>query len=206
MLFNRSGFHIFNEYDLSATLEAQTAQLKKEIGSDIRSVTPEDEARYVAQKIEKYKILPIEFKPEELTVSTTEQMIPARLFPQSFFVHDGESYPRQVISFHLPFKGDPTLLRCIPSSRLLWTEEVSLGNEEIIFDMIKFSDSADDLKREKDRVVNYLTQQASNINSQVLQYNSGLENNIKNAITSVSEKISKDSEFLNNLGIPLKEK
>jgi hypothetical protein len=72
--------------------------------------------------------------------------------------------------------------------------------------MIKFSDSTDDLKREKDRVVNYLTQQASNINSQVLQYNLGLESIIKNTITSIREKISKDSEFLNDLGIPLKEK
>jgi len=206
MLFNRSGFHIFNEYDLSATLEAQTAQLKKEIESDIRSKALSNETEYVEKQIKKHKIMPIEFEPDKLLVSTTEQMIPARFFPQGFFVYDGESYPRQVISFHLPFKGDPMLLRCIPSSRLLWTEEVSFGNEEIIFDMIKFSDSADNLKREKDRVVNYLTQQASNINSQVLQYNSGLENSIKNAITSISEKVSKDSDFLNDLGIPLKEK
>lgn len=206
MLFNRSGFHIFNEYDLGATLEAQTAQLKKEIESDIKSKALTDETEYIAKQIEKHKITPIEFEVDKLSVSTAEQMIPARFFPQGFFIRDGESYPKQVISFHLPFKGDPTLLRCIPSSRLLWTEEVSLGNEEIIFDMIRFSDSTDDLKREKDRVVNYLTQQVSNINSQVLQYNSGLESIIKNTITSIREKISKNSEFLNNLGIPLKEK
>lgn len=206
MLFNRPGFHIFNEYDLNATLEAQTAQLKKEIENDIKSKALADEAEYIVKQIEKHQIMPIKFEPDKLSVSTAEQMIPARFFPQGFFVHDGESYPKQVISFHLPFKGDPTLLRCVPSSRLLWTEEVSLGNGEIIFDMIKFSDSADDLKREKDRVVNYLTQQASNVNSQVLQYNSGLENIIKNTIASVGEKASKDSEFLNDLGIPLKEK
>lgn len=206
MLFNRLGFHVFNEYDLNATLEAQTAKLRKEIENDIKSKALADEVEYIAKQIEKHKIIPIEFETDKLSVSTAEQMIPARLFPQGFFVHNGESYPRQVISFHLPFKGDPTLLRCIPSSRLLWTEEVALENEEIIFDMIKFSDSADDLKREKDRVINYLTQQVSNVNGQVSQYNSNLENIVKSTIVSVNEKISKDSEFLNDLGIPLKGK
>lgn len=204
MLFNRSGIHVFNEYDFRTVLEAETEKLKKEVEHDVKSGVITSESEYIAEKIEKHKILPLEFEQDKLTVSMAERMIPASFFPQGFFVRSGESYPKQVISFHLSFKGDQMLLRCVPSSRILWTEEVLLGDEEIVFDIVKFSDSADDIKREKDQIIEKLIQQASNVNNQVVQHNSDLESVIKNTITSVGIKISKDSEFLGDLGVPLK--
>lgn len=204
MLLNRLGFYVFNEYDLNTLLDAQVAKVKKEIENNIRLKLPENEAEYTTQQIEKYKIQPIEIDSDNLTVSAMEQMIPAESFPQSFIIRDGESYPKQVLSFHLPFKGDPTFLRCVPSSRILWTEEIMTENNEIIFEMINFNNSTEDIKMTRDKFVDNLKKQSLNVNNQIIQYNNNLENVVKDAIKLTTEKMHKDSEFLKELGTPLK--
>lgn len=204
MLYNKSGVHVFNERDLNTVLESKIKKMEGEIAKDIELKSLKDEANYIKSKVKKYEIQPLEFLPDALSVSKTDEMIPSKLFPFNFAVHDGESYSKQVLSFHLPFKGNPDLLRCIPSTRILWTEEVLLKDNEIIFDMINFSNSAEEVKNVKDNIIDSLKKQSSNVNSQVIQYNTNLENKIKEAIKFAKEKLYADSKFLEELGVPLK--
>lgn len=205
MLFSKEGIYVFNDYDLGATLEMQTTKLREEVENDVRLKITENEDEYISSKIEKYKIKPLEFITEKMTVSSSEQMIPSNFFPHNFIVHEGESYPKPVLSFHLPFEGDKVLIRCVPSSRLLWTEKVLLEDNKIVFEMINFSNSADEIKQTRDRLVDNLKKQSENVNNQVNQHNDSLEKIIKEAIKNSNEKISKDLEFLKELGTPLKD-
>lgn len=204
MLLNKSGFRVFTDFDLSATLDSQLERAKQGVESNVKSQASGDEAEYISTQVEKYKIAPIELNIENLTVTTNQEMIPAEYFSQGFFVTEGQSYPKEVFTFHLPFQGDVTLLKCVPSTRLLWTEEVAVEKNEIIFDVIDFSSNVDEIKKKRDEVINFLKQQSEHVNNQVNQYNSNLGELIKQMITTTNNKLTKRSEILNQLGTPLK--
>jgi len=205
MLFSKTGTYVFNDYDLRATLEMQVAKLREEVENDVKLKITENEAEYITGKIEKHKIKPIKFIIDKMTVSTSEQMIPSEIFPHNFAIREGESYPKPVLSFHLPFEGDPILLKCVPSSRILWTEKVLLNSNEIVFEMINFTNSVDEIKQTRDGIIDKLIKQSENVNNQVIQHNDNLEKIIKEAIKISTEKMNANSEFLKELGTPLKE-
>lgn len=204
MLLTKSGFRVFTEYDLSTTLESQINLAKKEIESDVKTRASGDESEYISKQVEKYKLNPLQFDEAKLTVTTSEQMISSEYFPSSSFIDEGESYLKEVFTFHLPFSGDETLLKCVPSSRLLWTEEVCTENNEILFDVINFSDSAEDIKRKRDEVINFLKKQSENVNNQVREYNENLNKSIKDIIAETTNKLSRQSDILMQLGTPLR--
>lgn len=200
MLITRSGFKAFNEYDLSATLDAQLSRLREDIESLIKSGSTGE----IAAIAEKHKLTPLAFDTQNMTVETTSANIPAEYFPNSFFVREGKSYQKDVLVFHLPFIGDQDLLRCVPSSRILWTEEITVDNGEIIFELIKFSDDVDEIRRKRDEVISFLTRQGENVNKQIEQYNNSINQVITDTESQTRSQISKHEEFLEQLGTPIK--
>jgi len=204
MLVNRSGFRIFNEYDLSTTLDGQFSRVKKEVEIGIKTSRPKNEAEYIADQLEKYKINILIFRPDDLTVTTREEMIRSEYFGSGFLVDPGKSYSKEVFSFHLPFSGDESLLHCVPSTRIMWTEEIAIEDKEIVFDIINFYNDAEKIKADKDRILKYLIEQAEHVNKQINQYNSNLEQIIRTAIGQTIDKITQQSELLSRLGVPSK--
>ena len=200
MLITRSGFKAFNEYDLSRTLEAQLSSLREEVKSLVKAGRSEE----ISALAEKYKLTLLAFDTQNLTVQTKTENIPAEYFPNNFFVERGQSYPKDVLIFHLPFIGDQILLRCVPSTRILWTEEIVLENSNVIFELIKFSDDVENIRKERDRIVNFLTQQAGHINKQIEQHNNAINQVIIETETQTRSQISKHEEFLTQLGTPVK--
>lgn len=202
MLITRSGFKAFNKYDLSATLEAQLKRLREEVQSYIKS----GDTQEIPALVGKYKITPLIFDTQNLTVTVTTARIPAEYFPNSFFVEAGKSYPKEVLIFHLPITGDQNLLHTVPSVRILWTEEIVLENNEVVFELIKFTDDVDKTRQEKDRVIDFLVQQSGNVNKQVEQYNGTINQVIIETEAQTHTQLSKQEEFLAQLGTPLKDK
>ncbi|MDO8503349.1 MAG: toll/interleukin-1 receptor domain-containing protein [bacterium] len=204
MLFNKSGFRAFNDYDLRVTLENQLNQLKSKIETDLREKPPQDKFAYISEQVSLNKIKPLELHVENLTMIPSQQMVPSEYFPSGFFVREGNEYPKEIITFHLPFTGDAELLHCVPSTRILWTEEIALSGGEIIFDLINFSNNVEDIQRKKDEVLNFLQKQTTNVNNEVNGFNDKLPNEIENIINQTEHKLSESSEFLSKLGVPLK--
>ena len=201
MLISKQGINIFNDYSISATLRNQIDLLKKEI---LAGDFPENEDSYIAEKIKKYQIESLEFEPENIYATQSEKDIPAKYFPQTYFVDAGKSYPKPVLTFHLPFKGDSSLLRYQPSSRLLWTDQVGLGNNEIFFDFIVFEEDAVEINRQKDYVVKNILQQQSSLSGEINSYNISLQNTIKQTLFMLQDKKTKQTDFLSKLGVPIK--
>lgn len=201
MLITRSGFNAFNEYDLSATLEAQLSRLKDDVKVAINSGRTEE----IAALAEKHKLTPLAFDTQNLTVSTSTAMIPAEYFPNNFFVDAGKKYQKDILVFHLPFIGDPSLLHCVPSTRILWTEKIDSEGNDVIFEIIKFNDDVDEIRKERDKVVNFLNQQGANINKQIDQYNEAIKNVVAETEIQTRSQISKNEEFLSQLGTPIKQ-
>jgi hypothetical protein len=205
MLVNKTGIRLFNDYDLRVLLEKQVSTLQSEVKSELQSGLPQDRKTYLEKKISKYKIEPLSFDKDSITVSAADAMIPSEYFSSGFFVRPGERYSKQVLSFHLPFAGDADLLRCVSSTRILWTEEVIVSNNEIIFDLINFSNDHEAIIRERDRIIDYLIKQSGHVNNDVNAFNGKLPSAVEEVIKSEEENLNKKADFLAKLGTPLKE-
>lgn len=204
MLINKSGFRAFNDFDLGVTLENQLKQAKSEIETDLRDQLPQDKFNFISEQVAKYKIKPLELYIDKLGVVSSQQMIPAEYHPSAiFFLDEGKEYQREVLTFHLPFFGDSELLRCVPSTRILWTEEIAISNREILFDIINFSNNVDEVQRKRDEVVNFLIKQTANVNNQVNQYNENLSKEVEEKLNQIINKLSEQNQFLAKLGTPL---
>src|ERR1041385_7281125 len=100
--------HIFAELNLSSVLEARRQKMLNEVQSEspnkLLNVNESDYVHYLANK---YYIQPLVFGFEELQVSQSEKMIPIEQHPFNsgarFSRFQKNAYPRQVITFHLPF-------------------------------------------------------------------------------------------------------
>lgn len=203
MLINRSGLRAFNEYDLSATLEGQLKQIEKQIELDLKTNPPKDKLSYISEQVSKYQIKPLTLDKENITLTTRQEEIPAEYFPNAFFVDKGEYYEKEVLTFQLPFSGDANLLRCVPSTRILWTEEINVENNIISFDVINFNNDAESIKNKRNEVVGFLEKQAQNVNKQVDGYNQSLSKIIEELLNKITGKLSGHSQFLSQLGTPV---
>ena len=203
MLVKTHGERIFNNYDLSAVLDEQLSKVKNTIEEDIRRNSPTDQVKYVISQIEKYKINPIVLNDSEIKVENRREMISSEYFPTSFFEFDNKSFEKEVYRFHIPYTGDSVLLRCVPSTRILWTEEVIITDSEIIYDVIDFQENVEVIKSERDKVKGYIISQLVNVNGQVKQYNENLRHELETSITQIVSKLSKENQFTAALGIPL---
>jgi hypothetical protein len=198
---------IFAEQDLYAVLEGRLQQVKQEIfsaGSDYLLNT--NETQYVEYLASRYRIEPVTIDFEGVSASTREEMIAAERFPNAFEfnIERGRRYPKQVITYHLPFSGNAELLRCKPSSRILWTTEVRLEQGAVCFDVVNWRGEADSIKREADQIIGNIRQQAGNVTSEVAGFNNRLAGEAPRIVQARKAELLKQANLLGALGVPIK--
>lgn len=196
---------IFAEKDLRDYLEGRRSSVIHSIENEQDDyLLNVNESDYVRYKVDEALVDPLEIHVDQIYASSSEQMIPAEYFPQSFHVYSGKSYKKDVIKFHIPFSGNPDLLRCVPSTRVLWSMDVEIAGNEFSFEIINFSDNAESIGRDKDSNMRSIMQQLGNVSSEVERYNSGLHSQIKQAFEARKQRILKKSNVLASLGVPIK--
>ena len=203
MLTTHSGFSLFVDYDLGVNLDAMLSKLQKEIESD-HKILDQGEDEYTATKIKQHQISPLVLHTDKITVSEQEVMVPGGFFPSGFIdvEESGESYSKTAFVFHLPFEGDLQLLKCRPSSFLMWTEEISVSNNEINFEIINFNNDVSAIQKERDQFLSRLQEQVLNINNDVNRHNSKIESHIRAAIKMGKDKFKTQSDIISKLGNP----
>jgi len=165
-----------------------------------------NEIDYIKYKTAEAYIEPLKIHNDQLYASPSEQMIPAEWFPNTFVVHNGKRYKKNVIKFHIPFSGDKELIKCMPRHHISWSMDVELSNQEFCFEIINFSDDAESIKREKDSNLGSIMQQFNYVVSEVEQYNSTIESQIKETFNSRKKRILAKNDVLASLGVPIKKK
>jgi hypothetical protein len=203
MLITRHGFKMFVDYDLDGNLRNFLNNIQREIEAD-RQVLEIEEGEYLKNRVAKHSLQPLVIYPDKITVSQKEYPIPSNYFPRSFDVDRGQSFPKQVFTFHLPFGGDPQWLKCRPSSFMHWTEEVDVQNNEIIFEVINFRNNPEEIKKERDEFVSKFQSQIGNLNKDIEGYNSQLGKVIGDSISKAKSKFKNQDDILSSLGNPLK--
>lgn len=205
MHFRHGNFNIFAEEELQAYFEhrarAVLSGIEQEKDDYLLNVNEDD---YVQHKVAEMLVDEVVIHSDQIHASSSEKMIPARAFPGGFYVHDGKSYNKDVITFHIPVSGNVQLLRTMPSTRLVWSMSVDFHQNEISFDIINFRDDAEAITREKDQNIKNIMQQLGNVNKDVAQFNAQVESRVRNAVKARKERIQKKTGVLAALGVPIK--
>lgn len=154
---------IFAELELTAYLEARVVEVAREVAAEAPDrLLGMNETRYLEYLAVKARVEPLVLDWDAYSVSDREAMIPGEWFPGGGFayaVEPGERYRKQVITYHIPFEGDATLLRCVPSTRILWTTEVAISGAALSFDVINFSNNAESIKAEAQSTITHMKTQ-----------------------------------------------
>ncbi len=196
---------IFGERELRDYLETKRTGVLYSIDNETDDyLLTVNEHNYISYKIAEAEVESLQIHDDQMYVSSEERMIPAEHFPRSFNVYSGNSYKKDVFVFHIPFSGDPELLKCMPGSRILWSTDVSITNNEFSFDIINFNDDADEIARQKDSILNNILRQYSNLRQEIDEYNEKLEKQIQNRFEFRKNRIREKLGVLASLGVPIK--
>jgi hypothetical protein len=198
---------LFAEVDADAVFAAQLERAKSEVNSlDEDFLLQVDDESYALRILSKVRVDPLHFKFDEAHISTHERMIPSEQHPgHKFFLEPGRSYSRQIIRYHLPFDGDPGLLRCYPNPRIMWSMKVDVQGHEICFDLVNWGGKPDEVKREADNIFGSIRQQHEHLAKQVEVFNTSAQSQILQLLAGRREKLKKDGDFVTALGLPVKE-
>lgn len=207
-MIGRGNMKLFAEEELSRHLEVFFANLKREVNEEDKNrLLNVSEDEYVEYLANKYSVGPIIFDEEGLSISNREEMIPSERFPRStFHVTPGKSYPKQVISYHLPYTGNSRLLRMVPSQRILWSVDVVDRGADITFDVINWIDDPEEIKRQADETLKNILKQGQYSRTQVEAYNNSLSQQARQVVSARKQEHLKQSNLMESLGVPFKRK
>jgi hypothetical protein len=169
----------------------------------IHHLSPVGVAGYVQYLVEKYHLEPVAFAFDATRAGSAEKLIPAENHPPLFHVRAGQSYARQAITFHVPFTGEPELLLRKPAACILWTYDVTVAASEIQFDVINWSNDREAVQRDKQRVIDSIIQQNASVTEEVTQFNSRLEDFVRQRLSSRKSQLLTQLSVLGSLGVPL---
>lgn len=197
---------LFNEDRLWDVLEGQTRKLKVEMESQDRNyLLNANETQLIRYFTDKYQIDALELHTDKIYVSDREEMIPAERFDKFRFNVDwGQKYRKQVVTYHIPFSGDQNLLRLAPSTRIIWTQEVSVSKGEILFDLINWNDDATSIIREAESFLQSARTQTNHVATEVNTFNSRLEAEVAKVLRERKAELLKKSNLMASLGVPIK--
>ena len=141
--------HVFAEIDAGQAFTAQLQRAKSEIESlDETILSRVEDETYTLRILSQVRIDPLRLRFDDAYISTHERMIPAEDHPHHrFFFGAGQSNSRQVIRYHLPFDGDPNLLRCIPNPRMMWSIDVDVSGNEVTFEIVNWGGDIEMVRR-----------------------------------------------------------
>ena len=198
-------FHIFAERDFDNVSRVLFEKLKERIYSEDKNyVLNVNRTEYLDHIVSEFEISPLGLEFDSMSLSTSEQLIPAEHFPSDFNVFEGESYPKQVVKYHIPFSGDEQLLRCVPNPRIRNSHPVSVEGGEVCFEIVDFYGDPERIKRDAESALNLIRQQAGNLENNIAQYNQQLRPQVESFLDTRKAEIMKQTQVVAALGVPIK--
>jgi hypothetical protein len=198
-------FHAFSEYDGFSLIENQRGQIVSEINSQPDNyILNVNKKEYIDHLVSKYTIPPIELHREQLSASAYEAQIPAERHPSLYWVESGKSYARDVIKFHLPFTGDPQLLKVRASTYSLSARRITVEDNCICFEIINFNVEPERIKQESEQTINSLASQNQHLTNDLNTFNRSIESIASQAFDARKQQLLKKNDLMAALGIPIR--
>lgn len=153
---------------------------------------------------EQFEIRPLNIQFDNPYAEQKEEMVSAEKFPVDFFVVNGKKYPRMVIYFHIPLEGNVELLKYTPSHRILWTDQMKLSDNELIFKRIQFRDNTEELNKDFEGTTNRLRTMQDNVNNDIQIFNTSLKEKIHESFITRKQELLSRRNLLSGLKVPIK--
>ena len=116
---SQNAFKLFAERSFFDVCQERRQRIYTEIkAANADYLLNANEDDLVEHYLAKLRFDPIIMYPDQKTISGREAYIPAEWFPGDFNVSRGQSYPKYVVTFHVPYTGDTELLK-LPNTRKL---------------------------------------------------------------------------------------
>lgn len=204
--YRREGFHAFSEYDGFSMLENQRAAIDQVIkGQSDDYILNVNREEYVQHLISEFSIEPLEFHKDGLTVSTHEEMVPSEMHPSSYFTNRTDSYPRDVLVFHLPFTGDQNLLKVRASTYSMSAPLITVEQGCICFKLINFNLEAQRIKQETDQTIQSLETQNGYLTRDLEQFNASIEQLASRGFDSRKQQLLNKNDLIASIGVPVRQ-
>ena len=205
---NYSTFKVFSEYELSGYLREQRNEIQSKINHKSEDyILNVNETEYINSLVDEYTVTPININFEKMFITDYEKKIPAEDFPRDIVVHEGKSYPRQAIVYHLPYTGNQYLLECSATHQyLMWTTEVFLDNQCLCFEIVSLRDNAEEIKRKVQEIIDNLKTQLGYLVSEVDRFNNSLPMVVKQLFQERKQRLLKKNKMVAALGVPVKKR
>lgn len=198
-------FLAFSEYDGFSVIENQKQRVISAINSQsdnyMLNVNKEE---YIAHLVSEFTITPLEIHTDQLTASTYEAQIPAEHHPSDYYMHSGKSYPKDVIKYHLPFSGDPELLKVRASSYTLSPPRITIEDGCICFEIVNFSLTSERIKQQAVSTVNSVVSQNDNTSRDLNAFNAQIKGIANQAFDARKEQLLMKNDLMSSLGVPVR--
>jgi len=207
MYKHRGSFKACAERELEEYLEENGHKIRSRIEQESENyILNVNETEYVNYLVNEFTVDTPSIDFASVSVTSYEKQIPSEHFPNSFFVRPGKSYPKQAVVYHLPYTGNADLLRYTPSHRLLWTTEVFLEDQCVCFEVVSFSEDAEEIKREAQHIIGNLKTQLGYLTQEIEGYNAQLRTSIEQAFRARKQRFLDNNQMLASLGVPIKKR
>jgi hypothetical protein len=103
-----------------------------------------------------------------------------------------------IVIYILPYKGDGDLFRYNPTNSWLGSEEISLVDDSLTFEIIDEGDT-EQIRGQRQKVVNTLQQELSLLEQEVAGYNNQLPNYIKQTLDAHKQHLLEERRRLDDL-------
>lgn len=198
---------IFAENELRQYLNNLLARTQQIIHSEDKNrILSINETEYIDNIISSYTLEPITFQREQLKVSDREEYVTVGGHAFTYGLTRTDKTKRQIFVYHLPYSGTIELLSLTPSSRIIWSIDIEVHQQEITFEIVNWSENIEEIKREANQIIDKIITQAQNSTNEINQYNSQLKQKIHKVFTERKQKLLEQSNILENLGVPIKDK
>lgn len=196
---------IFAEQEAQELLDKQLSKISQQLQIQTADyLLGVNETQYVQHLQNLCRVDPLLIHFDQMGISTSEKQIPAEHFNALFEVTRGKSYPRQVITYRIPFEGDERLLHCRPSTYTMWSWDVEVRGGEICFDLVNFSNNVAQIKAQASDIARNIERSYQFLVAQVAAFNDGLEATIRQQLQARKAVLQKQLDMVSALGVPIR--
>jgi hypothetical protein len=195
-------FKLFREQYLSQYVEIRRDKIDDLINMEtneyLLNVNEDEFCKYIESKV---LIENLVLHKENLSVSDDEEN-------RHYESHDfGRLIKRdllvQVIIYHIPFEGDPHLLKCRPSAGLMWTENVYEDDQCLCY-KIDSCNNPESIRMAAERFLNNCMTVATSLSAEVENNNQDLKAIIRRKFLNRKSQLQVNISVITSLGVPIK--
>ena len=205
-MIKRQWYLLFSDFELDAVLRARLQTLNKKVYAIPEQRFEKESNEFMAAMVASQLVVsPLRMLEDKITVSSREASIDVSHDPLRCFATPGPHYVRGLeVTYHLPYMGEPKLLRCRPNPFTFNPPRAVIGSDELRFPYDQADRNIQATEADFQEDVTQLREWVSRVNAQVTAHNAFLEERARHLVERRRAEIDKTQSDLAQLGYPIR--